>query len=283
MKKLLSSLLIMSCVSVTASAEPKKLWSLEGFSEPESALMDPDKGYLYVTNIEGSPMGIDGKGSVSLVSKDGKMIKREWSTGLDAPKGMAIRDQELLVADMKSLRVISRSSGQLLQSYRVEEAKMLNDVAVDSAGVAYVTDFIGGTVYRLEESGLKPWLTAAEIPHPNGLFVKGGKLLIAAWGKGMKDDFTTDSAGSLYQVDLASKAISPYPGGADMGNLDGIGFSGERLIVNDWINGNVFSVTDGVQNKIFGAGKTAADISVHEDVLYVPVMFQHRLDAYTLK
>lgn len=283
MKTVLTPLLLLSCLSTSGFAAPEKLWSLAGFSEPESVVVDAEEGRLYVSNIEGSPLAVDGKGSISLVSMDGKMIERRWITGLDAPKGMAIRGDELWVADMSKLRVINLKTGEQTRVFEVAEAKMLNDVAVDEQGRVYVSDFLGGVVYRVNDGQLEPWLAADQIPHPNGLRVHKGMLLIGGWGHGMHDDFTTDSAGNLYEVEIETKAIRVVEGGASLGNLDGVGMLGDRVVVNDWINGKVFSVSEGSATELLNAGKTAADITVAGDALYVPVMFEHRLDVYALK
>jgi hypothetical protein len=52
------------------------------------------------------------------------------------------------------------------------------------------------------------------LEHPNGLDVADGELVVAAWGTGLKDDFTTEAPGRLLAIDLATKAITPVGSGA---------------------------------------------------------------------
>lgn len=84
------TILALSLISSVAAADPQRLWSLEGFSHPESVVVVPGKDQYLVSNIHGSPGEKDGVGSISLISSSGQWIKKDWATGLDAPKGLAI-------------------------------------------------------------------------------------------------------------------------------------------------------------------------------------------------
>ena len=100
------ALLALSAASATAaplSLEPA--WKVEGLSNPES-IVRADSGDFYVSNVSGEADAKDGVGFISRVSRDGELLQREWVAGLNAPKGLALRDGKLYVSDITDLVVI---------------------------------------------------------------------------------------------------------------------------------------------------------------------------------
>lgn len=266
----------------TPVAATEKLWSLSGFNQPESVLQDATRKVLYVSNINGSPVEATGKGYISRVSASGEMLEHQWITGLGSPKGMASAAGMLYVADLTFLRVIDIAKGQLIKSVEAAGSKMLNDITVDEKGNVYVTDLLAGGVYRYADGVISRWFEHETLPHPNGIQYHNGELLIGSWGKGIKSDFTTAEVGSLYRLNLKSKELALDENAEQMGNLDGVSISGINLITNDWMNGNVFEVGSTGTKLLFNAGKGAADVSVFNGQLYVPMMFDNRIDVYLL-
>ena len=64
-----------------ADAAPTKLWEAQGLAGPECALPDVKAGVIYVSNVNGDPMGKDAKGYIAKVSLDGKKVEK-WVDGL---------------------------------------------------------------------------------------------------------------------------------------------------------------------------------------------------------
>lgn len=257
-------------------------WSLSDFDQPESALYNPVSKEILVSNINGSPVEMNGKGYISRVSSDGKMLEKHWVEGMDAPKGMALFGEMLYIADMQKLHAVNSKTGELVKSYLANNSKMLNDVSADAAGNIYVSDLLGGGIYRLQGDTFELWLKGDNIAHPNGLLVEKNNLYIASWGQGMHEDFSTDLLGKVYQLPLNNVNQPLQSISNELGNLDGIvRFNGD-LIVNDWINGKVFKLKNGKAEQLFNAGKAASDIGLYQDKLLVPVMFDNRLDVYKL-
>ena len=273
--------LLFGLSSVVASAQTP-LWSLAGFDQPESVINDEARQVLYVSNINGTPLELNGKGYVSRISKAGAMLDKHWTTGMDAPKGMAIGGDKLYVADMSTLRIVDIATGKLLESVTASGSKLLNDVTVADDGAVYITDMLAGGIYRYADGELTRWFEHDDIPHPNGIHFYKGELLIGSWGKGIKDDFTTDELGSLFRLNPKTRTLTLDEGAEHIGNLDGVSVSGNRIITNDWLNGKVFAVDANGTKSLFNAGKSAADISVADGKLYVPVMFEGRVDVYQM-
>ena len=284
MKKTVLAVSLVTFLSLlsTGASAAKIAWSLADFDQPESALFDSSSNEILVSNINGSPVELNGKGYISRVSSGGEMLERYWIQGMDAPKGMALFGDFLYVADMQKLHLVDTKTGVLLKSYVAANSKMLNDVSIDHQGNVYVSDLLGGGIYRLQGDEFKLWLKADFISHPNGLLVEDDRLYVATWGRGMHEDFSTDELGKVYRLSLSDPSAAPKVLSGSLGNLDGLVRYKGNIIVNDWINGKVFKLKDGQAELLFNAGKAAADISLYQDKLLVPVMFDNRLDVYKL-
>ncbi len=116
-------------------------WTTEAtLRVPESVLLDSKNNVLYVSSIDGTPDAKDGNGFISQVTLDGKIKNLKWATGLDAPKGMGLFNNNLYVADISRLVTIDTKTGKVTQTLEIEGAKFLNDVTVDKAGNVYVSD-----------------------------------------------------------------------------------------------------------------------------------------------
>lgn len=59
-------------------------------------IYDPVSNFIYVSNINGQPWDQDGNGFISKLDLDGKIVERQWVTGLSAPKGLGIHNGHLL-------------------------------------------------------------------------------------------------------------------------------------------------------------------------------------------
>lgn len=276
--KPLAAALLLGLSTLPSSAG--SLWSTNGFDMPESVAFDAGGNRLIVSVMEGAPNAVDGNGHLALLSTDGKIIDAKWATGMDAPKGLALMNGKVFAADLTSLRVVDAQTGKLLQSMPAEGSVFLNDVTT-SGDEIFVSDMMTNTIWRYADGTFEKWLESPELNHPNGLYWDNGRLLVGAWGKGLKNDFTTEAPGSLLAIDPASKAISVLA--RDIGNIDGIARLNSKLVVNDWINGKVFEIdADGTSNEIMSELAGLADISAHDDVLYLPHMLEGRIEAVRL-
>ncbi len=278
-----AAIAVLSITSSAAIAAPEKLWSLNGFDEPESVLAHSAKHVLYVSNINGSPVELNGKGYISLISDSGKILRHVWVNGMDAPKGMAIDSQYLYVADMQQLHIIDHDKGELVKSVKADSSVMLNDIAIDDKGNVYISDILGGGVYRYKDGILSQWVSGKLLPHPNGLMFSNGKLVVATWGEGLKDDFSTESLGSLFQLNTESGNLTPYQYVQNLGNLDGIATIGNSLYISDWMNGRVYELNNKKTHLLLNTGGHPADISSKGTQLFVPMMFSQRIDAYKIQ
>ncbi|MEM7386042.1 MAG: SMP-30/gluconolactonase/LRE family protein [Verrucomicrobiota bacterium] len=216
---------------------------MTGLRNPESAVFDAERKVIYVSNVDGGGTDKDGKGFISRLGPDGKVLSLEWVKGLNAPKGLALAAGKLFVADIDILVEIDLAAGKVSKSYTAEDAEFLNDVTVDEDGNVYVSDMLATRIYRLSKGKFSLWLGSEKLEYPNGLHYEGGKLIVGSWGK-PNADFTTDRPGHMKVVDIKTREISPLGGATQpTGNLDGVEPDGEGgYFVTDWMAGKLFHI-----------------------------------------
>src|SRR5919197_163710 len=192
-----------------------KLWETpDDLKNPESVLYAPKQNVLFFSNIDGKPDQKDQKGFISKVSSsNGSIIELNWITGLNAPKGMAIsnnNNSKLYVSDITDLVEIDINNGKIIKRLNAQGSTFLNDVAADNQGNIYVSDTGTNTLYKLDtnikdnNTSLEVWLQSPELNDPNGLHVDNNKnrLIVASLG-----DMSKPGAG-MKVVDLMNKTIS---------------------------------------------------------------------------
>jgi sugar lactone lactonase YvrE len=272
-------------VGGTGAAELTQVWEATGLKGPESAVYDPARNVIYVSNVNGEPAAKDGTGFVAKLAPDGTVTELEWVEGLDAPKGMALVGDTLYVADNDVLVAIDVASGQIEQRHAAAGAKFLNDVTADQQGRVYVSDMMTNSIWRLEGGQFSEWLRDEALENPNGLLAEDGRLLVGSWGR-MAEDFSTKVPGHMKVVDVATKRISPLGDTTPVGNLDGVEPDGRGgYTATDWLNGAIFHVAaDGKATRLLDLNQGSADHEfIEQDRLVVlPMMTDNKVVAYRL-
>ena len=178
------------------------------FAQPAAAIHDPVADIYLVSNINGDPTQKDDNGFISQVGADGKVINLKWIDGgsfkttLHAPKGMAVFDSRLFVADIDVVRIFHRTTGAALGVMQVPKAKFLNGVSVAPNGTLYVSDTglkkseTGQGWEGLEPSGsdavhqiskwgfLKRIAKGDDLHRPSGLAADDDGVWVASWLEG---------------------------------------------------------------------------------------------------
>jgi len=274
---LLIMVLLTFCTSLLAQSTLTEIWRTdEVLSTCESVLYDENLNQLFVSCINGSPAEKNGEGFISVLKPDGTIKSLDWVKGLNAPKGMAILDGKLYVADIDQLVVINIKKAKIVERIPVEGATFLNDVAVSPEGKVYFTDSDTGYIWIYSGGKLQKWITEG-LKRPNGLYIEEDRVLLTSSGS----------------QDL--KIINRSTGEAkvvctEIGHGDGIEFTGTKgfYITSSW-SGEVFLISPDY-NK-FSLLKTSdqeinsADIgfNMEKQVVYVPTFFDNRVVAYKLK
>ncbi len=240
---------------------------------PESVLLDKANNVLYVSNIDGQdPWKADGKGSIGKVGLDGKIIATDWVSGLESPKGLGMYNGKLYAADLTNLVIIDIASGKIEQKVAIAGAVGLNDIAIDSKGVLYVSDSPGKQVFRFENGKSEVFLD--KLNGPNGLYIDGN------------DIYVLDNQ-AMHKVN-ADKTLTKITDGLD-GNADGLeNVSAGDYIISCWEGLIWYINADGTKQKLLDTKamqKNTADIGFDKDskTVYVPTFFKNTIVAYEVK
>jgi len=291
MKKslLLSLILSLLLTSFTVIASPILVpaWQTEAiFQNPESVVYDAKRNRLYVSNVNGNGMVVDGNGYISTLSLEGKLLELHWLDGLNAPKGMAIVDDILYVADINQVLAVDLAKQVIIQRYPAPNAAFLNDVAAGEDGSIYISDMITNTIYRIKEGQISSWLVDPQLESPNGLLVEGDQLIVATWGN-MTDGLNTAIPGQLKTVSLTTKQIKSMGDGTSMGNLDGLESDGNGdYFVTDWVAGKLlFISSQALVSTLIVLEKGSADHTVllKQKLIIIPMMLSDKIVAYYIK
>lgn len=270
--------------SVSADSESLELaWELDGFSNPESVVYDPQLNHLYVSNVNGSPIEKVGNGFISIVSLDGRIINEKWMIGLNAPKGLAIFGRTLYTADIDELVAMDINTGRIINKYKVEDAKFLNDVTAAANGDIYVSDMLMNRIHLLTDDDFKIWLESDELESPNGILAWGNDIILGSWGK-MTDGFATEVPGHLKRISIQDKTINSIGDGSSVGNLDGVeGDKDGDFYVTDWMNGKLFHIEHTGEVTVLlelSQGSADHEFILKKDLMLIPMMKDNKLLAY---
>jgi sugar lactone lactonase YvrE len=292
--------------TTTTTTKIEKVWETPAeFKTPESVIYAPNENMLFVSNIDGQPDGKDNQGFISKVSPlNGSIIMLNWVTGLNAPKGMTIINNNnntfLYVSDITDLVEIDVNSGKIINRYNAPGSTFLNDVASDNQGYVYVSDTVTNTIYRLDSknlgdnstnnnsnASLQAWLQTPELNGPNGLYVdnSNNKLIVASLGA------FSNPAGSIKVVDLQNRTVRGLGNegtAVPIGGLDGIeaDSTGRYYYVTDNAGGKLYVVNSNgtgyetldLQNQ----GTADLGVILDENLIIIPMMQDNKLEAYRI-
>lgn len=242
---------------------------------PESVLFDSKSNVLYVSNIDGKSNEKDGKGFISKMSPEGKITVLQWSSGLNAPKGMGMTKDNLYVADLTRVAVIDLATGKQTNSIEIEGAEFLNDITVDSKGNVYVSDSAKGRIHKISNGKAELYFESADLKRVNGLLIIKDGIYVADAGTGKNYKLSAD------------KKLTPYAETAQ--GADGIVLVGkDEYIVSSW-GGEVYFVdAAGKSQKILDTKEqklNSADIDYDNKTktVFVPTFFGNKVMAYEFK
>jgi len=212
--------------------------AVAGFPFPESVGCDAKNKVLYVGQFvsELKPAEKDGKGKISKVALDGKVLEdRFLPTGSDVlhkPKGIWVQGNRLWVTDIDAVWVFDLKSrkGRKLE---LKGMGFANDVAARGNDL-YVSDNRADLLYRIEPADFlnlkgEPQVGivfAGKGVNPNGVYpARDGSLLMGGF-------LSAEKARGVYSLDKHGEVKTLAP---DLGRIDGIyQLKDGTLLVTDW-------------------------------------------------
>lgn len=274
MKRNLFFVAVMLCFSFTAihAQSLDKLWeSNQNLPTPESVLFYGRGNVLYVSLVDGRANQKDGKGSIAVLNLDGSIKDANWITGLNAPKGLAIFNDLLYIADIDVVVVVDIVSGNIIDEITIPTSKFLNDVTVDSRGIVYVSDTIEGKIYQIKDGKHRVHLD--NVPYVNGLKHNNDLLLALVETELWAID-------SNKQIKILAKGFAKGADGLEpVGNGDYLVTCWFGIIYYVKADGSIIKMQD-VQGKM-----NTADLGFNPKtkILYVPTFHNNSVIAYQLK
>jgi sugar lactone lactonase YvrE len=255
--------MVLFSTALFAQHSLEKLWETDSttLTNPESVLYDEKSNSLYVSNM--------GAGTVVRFDLNGKLIRNNCVTGLSSNKGSSFYKGLFYTAETTAIAVIDLTKGTVIRRIPVPGAIMLNDVAIDSKGVVYVTDTRAGKVYRIENE--KPELFLDNRPGANGLLFVGSDLYVL-----------TSSAVEKVSAD---KQVTKVADGFESG-LDAIVIVGKNeFIVSNYKGMLYYLNANGTKQVLLdtrarGIGANDIGYSDKTKTLYVPSYGTNRIIAY---
>ena len=282
----------------TVQLKVNKLWETPTkLKNPESVAYSPKQNVLFVSNVNGKPDQKDQNGFISkILPSNGSIIELNWVTGLNAPKGIAISNDnsKLYVSDITDLVEIDIASGKIINRFNAPGSSFLNDVVSDNQGNIYVSDTGTNTIYKLDTklenstSSLQGWLQNPQLNGPNGLHIDNTKnrLVVVSLGPLSKP------GGGIEVIDIKNKTISSLGKEgttSPFGALDGVesDASNTHYYVTDNPAGKIYEVNadgTGYSTLIDLHTHGAADLGsiLGQSTIIIPLMQDNKLVAYKL-
>ena len=259
-------------IAPAASAKELKVISektVTGFGHVESVAYDP-KGKVFYTSDFGEalkPADKDGKGKITKVSLDGKILEDGFLPAkgqvLNKPKGIWIAGNRLWVTDIDSVWVfdLKTKEGKKLELPGIQFA---NDPTV-MGKTLYVSDNRSDQLFRVEPADFLKSKAAPKITvvfkgkgvFPNGLYPgKGGSLIMVGFEN-------KDKPHGIYEM---APGGEPKQISDNIGMLDGLyQMKDGDIIATDWVSGSVFQ-----WNKKMGKHDLATGFKGPADLCVVP-------------
>ncbi len=247
-------------------------WQIsEGLKAPESVAFDSGRGVLYVSNFNPSKEGF-----LSKVSPNGDILEAEWVGELNGPTGLSILGNRLYVVERDGVAVIDTDSAKIVSRTPCPSDGMLNDPAVGSDGVIYVSDSRKHVIYRLKDGACEAWLEGWPLENPNGLLVEDDTLVVGNL-----------TGGNLLFIHRESKAIEATIE-LGPGLIDGVRPDGEGNYIVSQYEGRVLRVRPSGETEVLvdtAASQTYCadlDYDPKSKLILVPTLYGNQLIAYGL-
>lgn len=268
MKKII--LIILAMILIAALL----FWALSrsgvSLDKPESVTYDPVGERFLISNMgSGSILAMDNEGNLSAY----------MSRAFKSPKGIFLRDGKLYVTEPTQIQVVDVAQATIIDTYLIEGAIGLNDLALTEQGLLYITDTLGDCVYvydpltQTQEKIISPLLDK-----PNGIVYDRPR-----WQMFVVNNSTHSP---ILSIDVRSRDVSIFMDSI-YSQLDGIAIDDlGRIYFSSWAESMIIEIPQ-EQNRFVTRLKGyegAADIYYHlpTNELIVPMLKQNRIERIPL-
>tara|TARA_B100000780_G_scaffold275177_1_gene241356 strand:+ start:129 stop:974 length:846 start_codon:yes stop_codon:yes gene_type:complete len=221
-------LVVLSFISCTengkANYEGIKLSKVidEGIKNPECVFYDKDTESLFVSNVNGGTLELNGKGYISQMSMYGETLNAKLDVHLDAPKGVYVNNGLIYIADINRIVIHDMLNNEADRVIVLNDAKSLNDIVVDDSGRIFVSDFHANILFVVSEESI----SALNIQSPNGLYIYENHLYVGT--------FQEETNGHIYRINLSEKDMVCESFLQGFGSCDGLYIDSEIIVMSDY-------------------------------------------------
>ncbi|MFO8012351.1 MAG: hypothetical protein R6X20_03495 [Phycisphaerae bacterium] len=246
----------------------KQITAVGQLAVPECCLVDAQTGKVYVSNMDtdsGAYWADDGKGSIALLAPGGTPIDMRWQVSteevpLHSPKGMALHNRVLYVADNGRVLGFPLTAARGVKPFKGPQGEHLNDMATDGDAV-YVSDTAAGVVYRMAKEGVTRVKAPAGV---NGITFFKEKMYAVSWDLHEVYELDPTGAADPVPMGLADHFVTP----------DGIEVLDDGTILVSDMHANRVAAIAPDRKHVYTLVEldTPADIGLDRDrmLLYVP-------------
>ncbi len=271
-----ASLAFTLLISIVANAQIVK--TVSGFGHLESVVVDGKFIYAADTGKELNPATKDGDGQIIKMDKKGQIIEANFSKEkLNAPKGLAISNDIIFLADIDRLVAIDLNSGNKLYEINFsKDSSFLNDIAVWDANTLFISATDKSKLFKvnLADKTYTEIKTDKIIQGINGLFCykKASRIYVNGFGSDNK------SNGIIGYINLKDNTFVQLT--TLEGYFDGLFISKDILYASNWVafekKGTIMAINlyNNRSTKITSIEPIAgpADFFIQNDQLILPAM-----------
>lgn len=246
---------------------------------------------------EFNPLNTEGKGYITAITGNENKMFIAPDGNLSAPKGMAIHQHHLFIADVN--KVVVYNLRKLKDRPRVipfpEGEMFVNDIAV-MGDILLVTVTNTGNIFGIDASNIenlgKPNVIG-RVPGANGIIVNAGRIYCASYNP----SGTPAEENVIYFADITSSidqvVIKPLIKGLKPGQYDGLALTadGKTLYFSSWTtsqdDGAIYSYALNGETPVrkidFGVKFSGpADICIFDGMIYIPDLVNSTLYRFSL-
>ena len=247
-------------------ADPVRTIASVGFDEPENLVYDAASDVYLVSNIVGDPAARDNNGFISRVSPDGQVLTLKWIAGgvngavLDAPKGLAIRGDTLVVADVGAVHLFDRRTGAPIATHALP-GLVMNDVAWGADGTLWITDTgpdrtktpadttkdLDAVWQIMPDGRVRAVARGLALDRPDGILLDDDGALVTTFGASRIEHVSASG-------ERGQQTVMTLPGG----RVDGLRrLPDGAMVVTSWDTKSVYRARPGDSLRVLLAGVTS--------------------------
>ncbi len=247
------------------------------FLSPESVAWDSPRRVFYVSNFDpGDESVADGGSFLARLGRHGEVDNPRWIGGMANPSGLVARGDSLYVVERTGMAVIDLAAARLARRVPIPGARFLNDIALDPAGTAYITDSGAATIHRVSGGIAEAWLTDPRLAQVNGICAVGDSLLVGC-----------SADAHVRSIQIATRAIRTFAV-LPRGTMDGLSPDGRGGYLLSQVEGRIYRIEPGGRlEKILdvtplGVGCADLGYAPESGMLVVPTFQDNRVLSFRL-